>query len=182
MRLIRNTSTLTKALSVALFGVALIATPVFANNGKGDGNGGGHGNGNGNGNGSSHSARTSDGDNDQGSGSGLSANHLGKLNGFLHASPSALKHASPKSAIGKVVAYGGLLDGFLTPEQGKTPPTLAQLAAALAAATNKPLTPAVIKAVNAKLAAIKPDLAKAISGYSGGASGLADDISKAAAT
>lgn len=179
MRFIRNTSSLTKALSAAILSASLIATPVLANNGKGGGDGGGNGGGHGNGNGSAHSASASAGDSDQGSGSDLSANQLGKLNGFLHASPSALKHASPKSAIGKVVAYGGLLAGYLSPQQGTAAPTLAQLAAAFAAATNKPVTPAVIEAINAKLAATNPTLATEISGYSGGASGLAKDISNA---
>jgi hypothetical protein len=78
--------------------------------------------------------------------------------------------------MGKVEAYGNLLAGFLTPTTGTTPPTLAQLAAALQAAANKPLSVAIIEAVDAKLAATNPSLVTSIAAYPGGATGLATAI------
>lgn len=83
---------------------------------------------------------------------GETANTAGKLNGFLHASPKALAHASPRSAIGKVSKiYAGLLNSYLNPAEGETPPTIDEVAKALADAANKPLTPDIIAAVNQKL-------------------------------
>ncbi|WP_284317086.1 hypothetical protein [Labrys miyagiensis] len=176
-------TTVTKYASAVLVGIALVASPTLANNGKGGGNGGGNGNSgshaNGHASASGAAGSSRQDDTDQGT-TQLSASSLGSLNGFLHASPSALKHASAKSEIGKVaVVYAGLLQNYLSPAQGTTAPTAAEVAAALKAAANKPLSPDIIQAINAKLAATNPTLATAISGYSGGATGLATDISNA---
>ena len=160
--------------AVLLLGATLAGAPALA----GKGNGGGNGNGNGNKGGSSES---------RGQGQNKSAGRTaspakpaaaapvkkakivlaktqGKLNGFLHASPQALAKASPKSAIGKVAkVYAGLLNDYLAPPaEGTVAPTAEEVAAALAAAANKPLTPEIIKAVNDRLLATNPDLAASL--------------------
>lgn len=177
MPITRHTNILTRSVAATLLGAVLVASPVLANNGKGGGAGNGNGNnGHANGKNADNSAQSASA-NDPSASKAKSANSLGALNGFLHASPRALAHASAKSEIGKVaVVYGGLLQSYLSPAQGRTPPTLAQLAAALSAAANKPLSAATIQAVNAKLASVNPTLAKAISGYSGGSQALAGAI------
>lgn len=180
-----NMTSAAKTASAVLIGIALVASPALANNGKGGGNGGGNGNGNGNGNShaDSHTSASNNSSSQDGTDQGAtqpSASSLGSLNGFLHASPSALKHASAKSEIGRVsIVYAGLLQNYLSPAQGTTAPTAAQVAEALEAAANKPLSPDIVQAINAKLAAVNPALATAISGYNGGATGLATDISNA---
>ena len=79
-----------------------------------------------------------------------SANELGKLNGFFHASDTALAKASEDSAIGKIsVVYAGLLNQYLL--SGGTEPTAAEVATALESAANKPLSPEIVAAVNARL-------------------------------
>lgn len=89
---------------------------------------------------------------------GQAARAAGKLNGFLHASPTAIANASPKSALGKVRdGYGALLGAYLDPA-ATTKPTAAELAAALEAASNKPVTADVIARVNAKLMKLDPTL------------------------
>jgi hypothetical protein len=148
-----------RSTATAIVAAGLVFSPAMAKSGNGNGNAGGK--------------NAADKSNPA---SGISANDLGALNGFFHASPKALAHASPKSEIGKVVAYGNLLGSFLTPQKGATPPTLAQLAAALKAAANKPLSAAIIGAVNTKLAATNPSLSTAIAAYAGGATGLATAI------
>jgi hypothetical protein len=176
MPITRHTNILTRSVAATLLGAVLVASPVLANNGKGGGAGNGNGNGHANGKNADNSAQSASA-NDPSASKAKSANNLGALNGFLHASPRALAHASAKSEIGKVaVVYGGLLQSYLSPAQGSTPPTLAQLAAALSAAANKPLSAATIQTVNAKLASVNPTLAKAISGYSGGSQALAGAI------
>ena len=120
-----------------------LAAPVLANNG----NGNGHASGNGN-NGQANS--TANGSN----GNGSNASAIGALNGFMHASFTALSHASVKSEIGKVITYGSLLQGLFPSASGTTTLTTAQLqqlSAAIAAAANKPLTPDIISAIDARL-------------------------------
>ncbi|CAM5764388.1 hypothetical protein LMIY3S_01131 [Labrys miyagiensis] len=183
MLLTLNMTSAAKTASAVLIGIALVASPALANNGKGGGNGGGNGNGNGNSHADSHTSASNNSSSQDGTDQGTtqpSASSLGSLNGFLHASPSALKHASAKSEIGRVsIVYAGLLQNYLSPAQGTTAPTAAQVAEALEAAANKPLSPDIVQAINAKLAAVNPTLATAISGYNGGATGLATDISNA---
>ena len=159
-----------RSVAAVLLGAALAASPALAKSG-GSGNAGGNGNGHAYG-------KSADATQDAGTTSnGNSASALGALNGFIHASPKALANASPKSEIGKAaVVYAGLLQNYLAPATGTTPPTLAQLASALSAAANKPLTPAIIEAVNAKLEATNPALAQSLPTYSGGPTALATAI------
>jgi hypothetical protein len=159
-----------------LLGAPLIVSPALANNGKGGGSDSGNGHANGK---SAANAVQSVLANEPSSMTpkAKSASSLGALNGFLHASPKALTHASAKSEIGRIaVVYGGLLQNYLSPRRNNTPPTLAQVAATLSAEVNKPLSVATIQAVNAKLASVNPTLAKEISDYSGGSSALAGAI------
>lgn len=161
-----------RSVAAVLLGAALAASPALAKSG-GNGNGNSGGNGNGHAYGKSAEATQDAGTTSNGN----SASALGALNGFMHASPKALANASPKSEIGKVaVVYAGLLQNYLTPAAGTTPPTLAQLASALSAAANKPLTPAIIEAVNAKLEASNPALAQSLPTYTGGPTALATAI------
>jgi len=118
-----HTNFLARSVSAILLGAVLVASPALANNGNGAGNG------NGNGSGSGH-ANSKNADNsaqdasasDASTSKAKSASSLGALNGFMHASPKALAHASAKSEIGRVaVVYGGLLQNYLSPQQGTTP-------------------------------------------------------------
>jgi hypothetical protein len=150
---------LAKPVAVLALCAAFAAAPALAN-----GNGNGNGNGGGKSQGASHSEQASA--NAGGDVDGIPAKDLGKLNGFFHASDKALAHASPNSAIGKVaIVYAGLLEGYLMPPAGTTPPDLQEIAAALASAANKPLSAEIFAAVNARLAATNPDLASAIDAY-----------------
>ncbi|MFK0690101.1 hypothetical protein ACFX5Q_18110 [Mesorhizobium sp. IMUNJ 23033] len=160
--------TVPKSIAAVLLGTAVVASPALAKNG------------NGNGNGQSAGKSANAASNMSASANDSSASKLGALNGFMHASPSALAHASAKSEIGKVaVVYAGLLQNYLSPQPGSTPPTLAQVAAALAAAANKPPSANSVEAVNTKLESINPTLAQLISAYSGGPSALAAAIYQA---
>ena len=106
---------------------------------------------------------------------------LGKLNGFLHASPEALQKAAPNSSIGMVThGYANALTSYLS--GGQNAKTAADVYAALQAASNKPLTVTTITAVDAKLAKADPALATAISSYPGGAKALAQEIAAAGPT
>lgn len=102
----------------------------------------------------------------------LHPSKLGSLNGFLHASPTALANASEKSALGRVAkTYAAALAAYLgtsaeapegdtqTSEDAAPAVSLDGAAAALAAAANKPLSPEIVAAINAKLAATDPALA-----------------------
>lgn len=158
-----------RTLALALLGVALAGAPALADKGgNGNGNSGGdHGN----------SASAHDGSMGQGksatgtAASSGAASKYGKLNGFLHASPTAIANASPKSAIGKVAAYGRLLDAYVSAD-ATTKPTLQELQDALRAASNKPVTADTVAAVNAKLLDVNADLAASLA-----ASGkTADDL------
>lgn len=158
--------------SAIILGLVLAQAPALAEKG---GNGGGN-----QGGGNSHSESLGGGNANHGKSTAaqlasaakkaddtstvkVKASAFGKLNGFLHASPTAIAHAAPNSAIGKVVAgYGGLLKTYLEPADGTTPPTAEDLAAALEAAANKPLTADVVAAINAKLIASSPDLANSL--------------------
>ena len=89
-----------------------------------------------------------------------SKDELGRLNAFLHASPKALQHASPNSAIGIIaVQYRDVISAYLDgTAQGQQPaPTLDAAAAVLAQAANKPLSPEIVAAINMRLAAENPD-------------------------
>jgi len=102
----------------------------------------------------------------------LSAHGLGKLNGFFHASDSALEHASPNSPLGKISqTFAGALSAFAAAnasgnsgdgtagESSPTPPapTVEDLGAILAGATNKPVTAAQVQAIADRLAEMHPE-------------------------
>jgi hypothetical protein len=96
----------------------------------------------------------------------LSHKGLGKLNGFFHASPQALANASPNSPLGRLAqAFRDALSAYAGNTTGDpTAPSTADLGAILARATNKPVTPAQVQAIAARLAAVNPDNA-ALSGF-----------------
>jgi hypothetical protein len=148
------------------------------NGGGGQGNAGGHGKAGDQGK-SGKSARSGDADTagDGASTSGnpvaddgsLAANKLGKLNGFFHASPNALANASPNSAIGRISrTFRDALSDFAkaagtepdpdnpdaTPPSG---PSVDDLGAILAGATNKPVTAMQVQSIIERLAAQNPD-------------------------
>jgi len=161
-----------RAARVAAIGVSLAFIPFTFNvgdgfysqaeaasanaggNGKGGENNGGGGIGNGGvnkGGGAIANASTSD----------PSPNDLGRLNGFMNASSTALQKAAPDSAIGIVaIQYAGALSAYedALANQGQGPaPTLDDAAAILAKAANKPLSPEIVATINERLAAENPD-------------------------
>lgn len=84
---------------------------------------------------------------------------LGRLNGFMNASPEALANAAPNSAIGVVAqgyreALAAYADSINAAPDGAVvvDPALDAAARSLALAANKELTPDVVAAVNAHLA------------------------------
>lgn len=91
--------------------------------------------------------------------------NLGRLNGFLNASPNALKNTAPNSAIGILSkTYADALAGYLATDDTTTTTTTVtedDLAAILAKAANKPLTGEQIVAINEKLMEVDPELAEA---------------------
>ena len=97
----------------------------------------------------------------------LSPAGLGKLNGFFHASPTALAHTSAKSPLGQISqAFRDAASAFAAaqtttdPNGGTTTPTgptADDLGAILAGATNKPVTAAQVQAIAGRLAQLNPD-------------------------
>ena len=204
-----HTTKFSRMSAVALIIGSMVAAPAFAA-GNGNGNGDGNGGGNGAGNSASHSssdnsggksatpggatnmdkaaAKHSDMGSDKSHEMGKEksadkggASDLGKLNGFLHASPEALQKAAPNSAIGLVThGYADALNSYLA--GGANAKTAADVYAALEKAANKPLTATTIAAVDAKLAKTNATLAKAFAAHPGGAAGLAKDIAAAGPT
>lgn len=97
--------------------------------------------------------------------------NYGRLNGFLHASTVARSRAAPNSAVGQIsVQYNEALEHYLearqdaidastgTPEEAEDAAELADeareaLAAVLAEAANKPLTPEIVDRINDELGA-----------------------------
>ncbi len=182
-----NFGGLARLSAAVLLGLALAGAPALAEKGgKGGGNGGGNGNSGGNGKGNSgqghSSTKTNPGQTKVTTVKATSkgASTYGKLNGFLHASPRALAKASPNTAIGKVAkVYASLLNSYLNPVEGATPPTAEQVAAALAAAANKPLSAAIIAKVNDKLIATSPDLSASLAASGKTPADLANEIAAA---
>lgn len=184
---------LSRLSAIALLGVALAGGPVLAGNGNGGGNGNANGNGGGNGNKGGNSQSHGQGhgkSNSKAANSSVApdakkikvvvASKYGKLNGFLHASPTALAKASPSSAIGKVAkVYAGLLNSYLAPAEGTMAPSIEDVAAALDAAANKPLTADVVKAVNDRLLATDTDLSANLTASGKTPQQLADEIAAA---
>jgi hypothetical protein len=143
-------------------------------NGNGNGNAGGNGNGNGKngqGNGAAHASNngnkaltngqagasqappaagsvvvvsTNSGTDDP----QLAPSHLGRLNAFFHASPSAQRNASSRSAVG---AISKVYDHVMLSYLNNSGATLDDVAAALARAANKPLNPNIVAAINDRL-------------------------------
>jgi len=140
--------------------------------GKGGGNGGGAGGGQGrshDGSGSSAKGDANDADDSTATDDSMEAHNLGKLNGFFHASPNALANASPNSAIGQISqTFKNALSDFAaanettdtTTDPAATPPTgpsIADLGAILAKATNKTVTATQVKEIIDHLAEQNPD-------------------------
>ncbi len=198
-----HTTKFSRVSAVALIIGSMVAAPAFAaGNGNAGGNGAGNGGGNAGGNSASHSSSDNAGGKSATPGAATTmdksaakhtdmgkdksadkggASDLGKLNGFLHASPEALQKAAPNSAIGLVThGYADALNSYLA--GGADAKTPADVYAALEKAANKPLTATTISAVDAKLAKTDPTLAKAIAAHPGGAKGLAQDIAAAGPT
>jgi hypothetical protein len=149
-------------------------------NGGGQGHGGGQGGSGGPGNsdkaGKGSTDDTADTADDSSSDDdSLTAHGLGKLNGFFHASPNALANASPNSSIGRIShTFKDALSDFAaanestddttgttdTTADGTTPPTgpsVNDLGAILAGATNKTVTASQVKAIIDRLAEQNPD-------------------------
>lgn len=177
-------SKIARVTTTVFFATMLAVAPAMAAKG---GNGGGNGNGRG-GNGSSASSKssTSKGSTRAAAVSqtkkvkGVTASGFGRLNGFMNASATALAKTSPNSAIGQVSkVYAGLLASYLAPAPGTTAPTIQQVAAALAAAANKPLTAAQIAAINQKLLATNATLAGNLTTSGKTADELADEVATA---
>ncbi len=172
-----------KYSAIVLLGISVAGTPVFAvKGGNGNGNSGNAGGGNSSaGNGTTNNGSVARTDKIK-TNNGAMASKFGKLNGFLHASPVALTKASPKSSIGQVAkVYAGLLGGYLSPVAGQVAPTIEEVAAALAAAANKPLTADVIGTVNARLMATNLELATSLTASGKTAEDLAAEIAAAMA-
>ena len=155
--------------------------------GGGHGNGGGqdHGGGQGNGNSGSsgNSGKSADGASDDttadtstgddestdGDDGSLAANKLGKLNGFMHAAPSAIAHAAPNSAVGQIAkGFKELASDYAAANTTPTDPTdpdatppsgpsIDDLGAKLADATNKRVTANQVQAIIDRLAKLNPD-------------------------
>ncbi len=154
---------------------------LAAKGGNGGGNGGGAGGGNGGGGGQAGSAGKGDAaasgrdsapgqakqEGSSAIGKGQSARlgaadakNFGKLNGFMHASPTALAHASLKSHLGVMAQiYAGQLGSYLAIDQTTAKPEeieaalekLESAALTLAGVANKPLSNEVVAAVNSRL-------------------------------
>jgi hypothetical protein len=167
------------SFNMASDGIAALA----AKGGNGGGNGGsggagGGGNGSGGGGGAAargdagNSGRDSapgqnkqDGSNATGKGQAASAtakdaSAYGKLNGFMHASPTALANASTTSPLGTIARiYAGVLGSYLAVDQAKATEEqidaanekLESAAMVLAGIANKPLNDEVVAAVNSRL-------------------------------
>jgi hypothetical protein len=149
-----------------IFSQAKAASDNAGGKGKGGENGGGQGNGkNGGGGGSGGSNEASlsnNGNSKNKTDLGIRPNELGRLNAFLNASSKALKNSAPNSAIGIIsVQYAGALSAYIeasnTLPAPPVPPSLADAAALLAKAANKPLTAEIVAAINQRLAAENPD-------------------------
>lgn len=137
--------------------------------GASDGSGGSNAGGNGKGNALGRTATDSDAASNgngighaYGYGSGIASvkddmhpSKLGRLNGFLNASPNALSNSSPNSAIGAVAqGYRDALSAYLG---GDLNVDADDVAGAIAAAANKTLTPDQVNAINERLAEENPN-------------------------
>ena len=166
--------------TVAPIGLAALdlEQPAFAKNGGGNGGGNGNAGGNGKGgNGKSSEAGQNKGSQAKANGKfksldteltddeSLKPSALGKLNGVLHASPTAIANASLNSPIGTARAFGDALADFLdsfsseeptgdeqaATEDDSEPVDIDQLGEMMARMTNKPVTAEQVEAVAEKL-------------------------------
>jgi len=149
-------------LSLDLDALAFGAKTALADAG-GNGKGKGHGHGHDKGVGTDQSQQTELTKTHLSKDDPMHPSNLGRLNGFLHASPQALLNASANSAIGILSkTYAEALAGYLAAGDTTTTTTTVtedDLAAILAKAANKQLTGEQIIAINEKLMAVDPDLA-----------------------
>jgi hypothetical protein len=132
----------------SVFSAALAGNGNGHSGGNGGGNGKGGGEGNGNGNGAGGKAASNP---------GATASALGRLNAS-HASATALANASPNSAVGKIAANEQTLAAYeadLKTDPSCLNPTCQQdlgtVDSDLKAAANKPITTAVVTALDANL-------------------------------
>jgi hypothetical protein len=150
-------------MSLDVDALAFGAKAAFAGaGGSGKGKGNGHGHDKGVGTDQSQQAKLTNGH--LAKTDPMHPSNLGRLNGFLHASPQALVNASANSAIGILSkSYAEALAGYLATGDTTTTTTTTvtedDLAAILAKAANKPLTGEQIIAINEKLMAVDPELA-----------------------
>jgi hypothetical protein len=149
--------------------------------GNGKGRGGAMGNGNGKGIGAEQSqqAKAAHAKSHIAKDDPMHPSNLGRLNGFLNASPQALKNTSENSAIGILSkTYRDALLGYATSseesEEGEETVSTEDLAAILAKAANKPLTGEQVLAIHEKLITENPELAEAVAGEEG----ETDEVSK----
>ncbi len=155
------------ALPVSLDGDAGLAAGKAAHAAPG-GNGKGKGNGHGNGHGldNSQQAKAAHAKDKVAKDDPMHPSNLGRLNGFFHASPQALKNASPNSAVGILgQTYRDALLGYAaagTQPDDTEEDTITEddLAAILAKAANKPLSGEQVIAIHEKLIAENPELAE----------------------
>ncbi len=146
------------------FGAKAALAGAGGGKGKGDGHGHGHGHDKGVVTDESQQATAIKGKGHLAKTDPMHPSNLGRLNGFLHASPQALLNASANSAIGILSkTYAEALAGYLAAGDTTTTTTTTvtedDLAAILAKAANKQLTGEQIIAINEKLMAVDPDLA-----------------------
>jgi hypothetical protein len=196
---IRNLLASLLIAAVAPMGLAVLdlEQPAYAKDGggKGGGNGGGNGGGKGGGNGGNgggngggnaggqgdhgnkaggnakgHSKAAKAGTED-GEEQGMKPNELGKLNGVLHASDTAVQNASPSSPLGMARQFGEALAGFLgVDDEGTTEgegdevadeTTIDNLGGMMAGMTNKTVTGDQVQAVADKVGVPTTDAAPA---------------------
>jgi hypothetical protein len=165
------------SMQIASDGSGMIAFAAKGGNGGAGGNGGGNGGGDGRAGGAAKGEAgntgrgAAPGQNKQEGSSAVGKGHskgigaadassFGKLNGFMHASPSALSSASINSPLGAIAQiYAGQLGSYLAIDQTKATPDeieaaqekLEAAASILGNIANKPLSDKVVAAVNTRL-------------------------------
>ena len=160
----------TGALAVALSGLPIsfdhglasldgkVALADAGGNGKANGHGHGQGKGKGAVSDSTMEAKAGPAKGQVTKDDPMHPSNLGRLNGFMHASPQALANASPNSAIGTLSkTYRDALVGYAESDDTVTTEDLAGI---LAEAANKPLTGEQVISIHGKLIAANPELAE----------------------
>jgi len=138
--------------AISLDGKSALAAPGGNGKGKGNGQGKGHG----------QQAKAANATTHLSKDDPLHPSNLGRLNGFLHASPQALLNASANSAIGILSkTYAEALLGYAaSSDETEETVTTEDLAEILAEAANKPLTGEQVLAIHEKLIETNPELAE----------------------